>query len=274
MLLIIVGLFTVPLLYLLWISFWQYDPNSFAPTPLTIANYQRFLTDSFYLAALTRTLQLGVVTTLVALAVAYPLALIMVTSSGPVRSLFLTLTLMPLMISVVVRVFGWIVILGNNGLLNNLLLDLGLIDRPLRIVHTMTAVVIGLVQVELPFMVMPIFSALLGVDRAVLEAASTLGANPWRVFRHVILPLSLPGVMAGSALVFSLTVSAFVQPQLLGGSRFFVMTTLMYQSITAVLNWPFGAAIGFLLLFVSLLTLGLFGLLLRRVGRTGIGNAG
>jgi len=272
-LLILVALFALPLLFLAWVSLWRHSPNSFGPTPLTLENYRRFLFDGFFLRSILRTLQLGIVTTLVTLALGYPLALIMARSTARVRGFLLVLVLTPLMVSVVVRVFGWMVILGDTGLINKALLALGLIDQPLRIMNTMAAVVIGLAQVEFAFMVLPIFSALLGVGRSLEEAAATLGASPWRVFRHVVLPLSLPGVAAGSALVFSLSVSAFVQPQLLGGSSFFVMTTLMYQQITATLNWPFGAAIGFIILGTALLTLILLGVAMRKISPRRAGHA-
>lgn len=245
-------LFTVPMLLLFWVSLWRYDANGFGPTAPTFENYARFLTDPFYLAALGRTVLLGLVTMTVTVIVAYPVAVIMARSGPRVRAVLILLVLLPLLMSVVVRVFGWMVILGDTGVLNKLLAGLGLIDQPLRLMESMTSVVIGLVQVEMAFAVMPIYSALLGIDRHLDEAASTLGARPAQRFLRIVLPLSLPGVAGAAAVVFSLSVAAFVQPQLLGGSGFFVMTTLIYQQVTATLNWPFAAALGLILLAVAL----------------------
>lgn len=249
---IFVSLFLAPLLLLLWVSLWRYDPAIFAPSSPTLENYVRFLTDPFYLMALGRTALLGLITTIVTIIVAYPVAYIMARSGPRARAALIFLILLPLLISVVVRVFGWMVILGDTGVLNTFLAWIGLIDEPLHIMESMVAVVIGLVQVEMAFAVMPIYSVLISIDRHIEEAAATLGARQWRVFREVVLPLSMPGVVGAAALVFSLSVAAFVQPQLLGGSGFFVMTTLIYQQVTATLNWPFAAAIGLILLVFAL----------------------
>lgn len=247
-LLLVLALFVTPLLYLGWVSFWEYNPRSFRPTDLTGENYARFWLDGFYLQSMVRSFKLAALTTCVSLVIGYPYALIMSKASSRIRGFLLLLLLLPLMTSAVVRVFGWMVLLGNNGLVNRLLLAVGVTGEPLQLMHSMTAVVIGLVNVELAFMVLPIYTAVLGLDRALPEAAGTLGANPLKSFLRVTFPLSLPGAMAGCAIVFALTVSSFLQPQLLGGSRFFVMTTVMYQQVTTTLNWPFAAAIGLSLL--------------------------
>ena len=248
-------LFVLPIMLLAWVSLWRYDPSSFGPTDLTLENYKRFLGDEFYISALLRTLVLGLITMTVTVLIAYPVALIMARSGPRARAALIFLILLPLLMSVVVRVFGWMVILGDTGLVNSFLQWTGLIAKPLRIMESMTAVVIGLAQVEMAFAVLPIYSSLIGIDRHLEEAASTLGAPPKKVFLNIVLPLSMPGVTAAAALVFSLSVAAFVQPQLLGGSSFFVMTTLIYQQVVATLNWPFAATIGLLLLVVSVVML-------------------
>jgi len=254
----LLAVFVVPLALLGWVSLWQHSPDGFGPTAPTAENYLRFFGDAFFLEVLARTVLLSLATTAVALLIAYPLALYMIRASARVRAIIILLLLMPLLTSAVVRIFGWVVILGNNGLVNRALMGLGLIDQPVQILQTWVAVVIGLVNVELVFAVLPIFTALLGLDSSLREAAATLGATGWKTFRHVILPLSLPGVIAGSALVFVLAMASFIQPQLLGGARFMVMTMLMYQHATATLNWPFAAAISVILTVIALLSL--FGL--------------
>lgn len=258
-------LFATPMLLLFWVSLWRHDPNSFGPTAVTIENYTRFLLDPFYLKALWRTLFLGIVTTLITIVIAYPLAMLMTRVSAGVRSALILLILFPLMISVVVRVFGWMVILGDNGIVNSALEWLGLIDSPLHMMESMTAVIVGLVQVWMAFAVLPIYSALMSIGSQLEEASATLGASPWRTFRHVVLPLSMPGVAAGMSLVFSLTVASFVQPQLLGGTGYFVMTTLIYQQVSVTLNWPFAAAIGLILLVVAVVALVAMNILVKKL---------
>ena len=168
------------------------------------------------------------------------------------RRAYLTLVILaPLLISVVVRSFGWLVILGPNGLVNSALRGLGLIDEPLRLLYTETAITLGLVHVFLSFMVLSVATALGRIDPAVLRAAASLGAGPVRTFLRVVLPLSLPGVAAGSVIVFTLSASAFITPALLGGPRVKVMSYLAYQQTMLLSDWPYGAAIALVLLAMT-----------------------
>ena len=168
------------------------------------------------------------------------------------RRAYLTLVILaPLLISVVVRSFGWLVILGPNGLVNSALRGLGLIDEPLRLLYTETAIALGLVHVFLSFMVLSVAAALGRIDPAVLRAAASLGAGPIRTFLRVVLPLSLPGVAAGSVIVFTLSASAFITPALLGGPRVKVMSYLAYQQTMLLSDWPYGAAIALVLLAMT-----------------------
>lgn len=247
--------FAIPVGLLVWVSLWRYDPASFGSTAPTLENYARLLGDSFYLGILGRTLLLGVVTTAATLLVAYPMALVLTRVPPRLRSALFLLLLVPLLMSVVVRVFGWMVILGNPGIVNTVLMSLGILEQPVRILGSMTAVVVGLVQVEMAFAVMPIYAALVTVNADIRQASRTMGAGPLTTFVHVTLPLSLPGVHAAATLIFSLSVAAFVQPQLLGGSSFMVMTTLIYEQVSVTLNWPFAAAAGVILLTGALASL-------------------
>jgi len=258
-----VVVFAIPVGLLVWVSLWRYDPASFGSTTPTLDNYIRLLGDPFYLRILGRTLLLGLATTAATLLVAYPMAMVLVRVSPKLRSALFLLLLVPLLMSVVVRVFGWMVIMGNPGIVNTVLMFLGILESPVRILGSMTAVVVGLVQVEMAFAVMPIYAALVTVNADIRQASRTLGAGPLTTFAQVTLPLSLPGVHAAATLIFSLSVAAFVQPQLLGGSSFMVMTTLIYEQVTATLNWPFAAAIGVVLLASALGSL----LLMNRIFR-------
>jgi putative spermidine/putrescine transport system permease protein len=176
-------------------------------------------------------------------------------------------------VSIVVTSFGWIVILGKNGLINRVLGALGLIDQPLRLMFNDVGILVGLVHVVLPFMVLSVLAALERIEPMLTEAAATLGASPTRVFRHVILPLAMPGIGAGTTIVFSLCISAYVTPAVLGGNGPNFVTTLIYNQFIALHNWPFGAAIATILLGVALLTVLLYLRWISRVSQAGAPSA-
>jgi putative spermidine/putrescine transport system permease protein len=183
--------------------------------------------------------------------VAYAIARAPAAWRGPLRLLLLA----PLLVSVVVRTYGWVILLAGNGPLNAALLASGLIQEPLKLLFNETGVTIGLLHVFLPTLVLATVGVIEGIDRATEEAAASLGSPPWRTFLEVTLPLSLPGVVAGSMLVFSLTIAAYVTPALLGGPSLLLLPTLIYQQVIVVLDWSFGAATATILLLASLLVL-------------------
>ena len=218
----------------------------------TIQNYVQFLSDPFYRDVLWRTLALGAWTTAGCLILGFPLALLLSRLRGMRRSVLYFVLLLPLLTSAVVRTFGWMILLGNNGFINKSLIALGVVDDPIRMMYSMTGIVIALVEVLLPFMVLALDAALLNIDPHLYEAAQNLGARRARVFARITLPLVLPGIVSGSVLVFTLAVSAFVTPSLIGGPRIKLMSTLIYQQSMGLLNWPFGGAIAFVMLFTIL----------------------
>lgn len=250
-LIVFAGLFLAPLGNLFVISLFRFDRTAGIVAEPSLANYGKFLGDPFYLWILWRTLKVGLLVTLTTLVLGYPVALHL-TRSGPRRRAWLTLLILaPLLISVVVRSFGWLVILGPNGLVNALLVATGLVADPLRLLYTESAIVLGLTHVFLSFMVLSIAAALGRIDPSLLRAAQSLGATPAQTFRRVVFPLSLPGVVAGSLIVFTLSTSAFITPALLGGPRVKVMSYLAYQQTLMLSDWPSGAAIAFILLGLS-----------------------
>ena len=218
----------------------------------TLANYTHFLGDPFYRDVLWRTLALGAWTTAGCLLLGFPLAFLLSQLRGIRRSILYFVLLLPLLTSAVVRTFGWMILLGNNGFINRTLIDVGIIDDPIRMMYSMTGIVIALVEVLLPFMVLALDAALLNIDPHLYEAARNLGARKTRIFTRITLPLVLPGIVSGSVLVFTLAVSAFVTPSLIGGPRIKLMATLIYQQSMGLLNWPFGGAIAFVMLFTIL----------------------
>ncbi len=262
-----VVLFVIPFGNLILSSFYDYSRLTGVVKTLTMKNYVRFWTDAFYLDILVRTFRVSLVATAVTLMVGYPVAVYMTKASARVRALVTLFILSPLLISVVVRSFGWLIILGPDGLLSSLLRPFGLKDAT--VMYTETAVVIGLVNVFLPYMVLSIVASLQAIDPAVPRAARSLGATRTQVFRRVTLPLSMPGVIAGCLIVFCLGSSAFVTPALLGGAEIKVLATLIYQQMMILQNWPFAAAISLALLVIVLAIVSLQVKLLER-GRAGV----
>jgi putative spermidine/putrescine transport system permease protein len=207
---------------------------------------------------------LGVSTVIVTLIVGYPIAYYLARSQSRWRHYVFVIIFVPLLFSIVIRTFGWIVLLGSNGLLNGLLIQLGITDRPVVWLYNFPMTVIGLVHVFLPFMVLSILSSLSHVDQRVEDAAVILGANPWRVFWNVTLPLSAQGIFGGCAIVFSLTVGAYVTPRLLGGGRVQVLATEIYAQMLELGDWGMAALLGFALTVVTLLGIGLYQLFAGR----------
>ncbi|MBE9605495.1 ABC transporter permease [Acetobacteraceae bacterium H6797] len=255
-LLLLFGLF-LPLANLLALSLNAPEPGVISPsTDFTFRNYLRFFSTGFYAATLWKTLWMSALTTAITAVLGMILALSIWRAPARWRSLLVLIVLAPLLVSIVARTYGWMIVLGDKGALNTLLLGLGLIDQPLSMMYTPGAVLVGLVHVFLPFMVLALLGALDRIEAALPEAALTLGAGRFATFRHVILPLAVPGLSGGCAIVFSLAMSSYVTPALMGGSRAGVLTTFIYQQFSVTLNWQFGAALVGILLAVTLLVLG------------------
>ncbi|HVT30556.1 MAG TPA: ABC transporter permease, partial [Lacipirellulaceae bacterium] len=202
--------------------------------------------------ALLRTLLLSFTVTVLCAALGFPLSYFLWRADPRWKGTLTLLVVAPVLISIVVRAYGWVVLLGDNGLLNQALVNLGIIGAPLQIMYTMAAVFIGLLHVQFPFMVLAILTALERIDPFLIDAAETLGASRFKAVTLIILPLSLPGLITGSILVFTLCMTAFVTPIFLGGSGAQVMTTLIYGQFTTAFNWPVGSALAVILAVVSL----------------------
>jgi putative spermidine/putrescine transport system permease protein len=250
---IIAILLILPVGYILLLSF---NPPFTGAIDLTseisLQNYARLFFDSFYLTVLLRSILIAGVTTLMAAAAGYVLALSLWRAPPALKSYLVVLVLAPLLISIVARTYGWMIVLGDRGILNDLLLALGLVRSPIHIIFTRSAIVIGLLHVFLPFMALSILSSLERIDPAVSEAAKMLGAGPFALNWHVLIPLAAPGFAAGVTIVFSLSISAYVTPILMGGGGADVVTTLIFQQFMVVYNWHFGAALTMFLLATSL----------------------
>lgn len=232
-----------------------------------LTHYKAFLGDAFYLKVLWRSLVISAEVTLVCLVLGFPLAYWLSRLRGSARAILYLAVLIPLLTSAVVRTFGWMILLSNNGVLNKTLIGIGIIDSPIRLMYNELGIVVALAAVLLPFMVLALDAALLNIDRQLYDAARNLGAGAVRVFWQITLPLSVPGIVSGSVLVFSLAISAYVTPALIGGPRVPVMSTTIYQQGIALLNWPFGAAIAFILLATLVMLLVALSLATARLTR-------
>lgn len=229
----------------------------------TLDSYRTIATDAYYYRALIRTLWLGAITSVACLILGLPLALYIDRAGPRARGILYGLVLSPLLIGIVVRSYGWTILLGNAGVINATLMRLDLIDRPLPLMYNAFGIVVALTHVFLPFMVLPILSALQGIDPAVRAAAQSLGARPFTVFRRVVLPLAMPGIRSGTILVFVLAVSAYVTPALMGGMRIQTMTVMVVDTLIDQYRWPFGSALAFALSATAGVIVLVFGRLTR-----------
>lgn len=218
----------------------------------TIDNFARLFTSDYHLQAALRSLRLGVVQTVVTLVIAIPLSYIMARAGSKVRSFLLIIVILPLMTSVVVRTFGWVVLMGPSGLLMKIPGADLLVGGTQGFLGTEVGVVIAMVQVLLPFAVLSILGVISGIKPQLEEAGRTLGAGFWRTLWHVVLPLSVPGIVAGASLVFVLSVSSFITPRFIGGAQIPVFAQTIYVDATTNLDWPFAAAQA-VLLFVGVM---------------------
>jgi putative spermidine/putrescine transport system permease protein len=230
---------------------------------LTLAHYVKFFTDAFNYSILWSTIVLGVKATLLCLLFGYPIAWIASRAKARWQAVLLFVVILPIMTSVVVRTFSWIVILGRQGVLNQIALGLGLTSEPLRLLFTELGVVIVLAQVQMPLMVLPILTVMSKTDPNLADASRALGAGEWRTLWKVTLPLSLPGVIAGCILTYSASVTAFVTQTLIGGARLVYMPLHIYQQAIGANNWPFAAAISVIFMFAVLIVVSLLNLLAR-----------
>lgn len=244
--------FLAPTLIMAALSLRQYSGMQGIGDDWTLTNYISVLGDWFYLEIILRTLALGLVVTACCLVLGFPLALFIFRSAPVVQTLAILLVIFPLLCNIVVRSFGWMVLLSPRGLINESLLSLGIIAEPLSLMYNLTGVIIGLVQIYLPFMVLLLVPALQNIPADVEAAALTMRASRARVFLTVTLPLASPGIITGSILVFVLSISALVTPRMLGGPTYRVMATQIYDEFMTNLDWPSGAALAFILSFIAL----------------------
>ena len=241
----------LPLAILFRYSFNTIDRRRIMLETFSLDNYIKFFADPYYTGVLATTLRVAALCTLTCLVMALPLAYVLARTQSRYKNVLIMLVVLPLFVGNAVRAAGWMVAFGSKGFLNVSLLQVGIISAPLQIMYTETAVIVGIIAVNLPYMVLTLQSVIEGINRNVEEAAFSLGAGPVMMFRRVLLPLALPGVLAGTILTFILGMNAYATPVLLGGPKFKMMGPLVYGQFQ-LNNWPFGASVAFVLMTATL----------------------
>lgn len=257
--------FAAPLVVLVIISFYT-DPQL---SGFGLTQYRTIVTDGFSLPVLGDTLWLGAQVTVLCLVLGYALAWSYVRSPATLQKVLMLVIVMPLLTSVVVRTFAWVVILGRQGIVNSALLDLGWIDGPIKLLYTRGGLIVALANVQLPLMALPLITALQKLDPNLEDASAALGASAFRTFVRITLPLTLPGIVAGCLLTFAATITAFISQSLIGGGQMLFMPMYIYQQASSLQNWPFAAAISLVFLVAVLACVALF----NQVGRLSRGHA-
>ncbi len=255
--LLFLGVVAVPLAMTLLLSLHEWSSSGGIIATIQLGNYREIFSDSYFVGIFARTLRISLATTLACILLGVPEAYILRRMREPWRSVMMVVIIGPLLVSVVSRTLGWALILSGNGLLSKLLLALGLTGTPVSLMFTEAGVVIALTHVLVPFVVLSVSASLGHMDPSIERAAQSLGAGQFTIFRRVVLPQAMPGILSGTIVVFTLSASAFATPAIIGGRRLKVAATLAYDEFLNTLNWPLGAAIAVLLLIgIVLLVVG------------------
>ncbi|GHD55283.1 ABC transporter permease [Thalassobaculum fulvum] len=234
----------------------RYSLNKFVPRLLmveafTFENYVKFFTDAYYIGVFLTTVQVALACTVICLVLGFPLAYVLARTRTRFKNVLVMLVVLPLFVGNAVRAAGWMTLFGSKGIISVGLMGIGITSEPTEIMFTTSAVIIGIIAVNLPFMVLTLQSVIESIDRSVEEAAFSMGAGPWHMFWRVLWPLALPGIAAGVILTFILGMNAYATPVLLGGPEFKMMAPLVFGQMQLG-NWPFGAAVSFILMITTL----------------------
>jgi putative spermidine/putrescine transport system permease protein len=264
-------LLVVPLIMMLRLSLYRYDPVQMYIQAITFENYVRFFKDEFYQQVLWTTLWISAATTALCLVGGLAVAYYMARTRSAVMQRYLILAIvLPLFMGNVARTAGWIIILDNKGLLNFLLQKFEFTSGAVRLLYTSGAVITGLTSVLLPFMIVTLNSVMHNIDISLEEASLNLGASGLTTFRRIVLPLLMPGIFAGCVLCFILSMNAYATPILIGGPKFYMMAPTIYTQMSATMNWPFGAALAFMLISLTMVLTVVSAVIFNRSARAGV----
>ncbi|OOM81868.1 spermidine/putrescine transport system permease protein PotB [Clostridium puniceum] len=250
-------LVAIPFIYIFVISFMKKGTYGGVIIGFTLNNFQQVF-DPLYLKVFGESLLISTLTTIICILIAYPFTYFIAEKTTIKKTVFMAMVIVPFLVSSLIRLFGWINLLRKDGIINSILLKWGLIHEPLQLVYNNTGVMIGLVYMLLPFMVLPLYSSIEKLDKSLLEACSDLGAKPATAFFKVTLPLTMPGVFAGSILVFIPSLGYFFVSDILGGNKTQVIGNIIKNQFITARNWPLGAAISIFLIIITLVLVGLY----------------
>jgi spermidine/putrescine transport system permease protein len=250
-------LVAIPFLYVFIMAFMYKDPSGGVKLGFTLENFKQVF-DPLYLKIFGESIFISLFTTIVCILIAYPFTYFIAQKTTIKKTVFMAMVIVPFLVSSLIRLFGWINILRKDGILNSVLIKLGLIQQPLELVYNTTGVMIGLVYMLLPFMILPLYSSIEKLDKSLLEACSDLGAKPAKAFLKVTLPLTMPGIFAGSILVFIPALGYFFVTDILGGSKTQVIGNIIRNQFITARNWPLGSAISIFLIVITLILVWLY----------------
>lgn len=232
--------------------------------------YKEFFTDSYMMSIFLRTIKISVISSVICMIIGVPVSYYISRVSKKIRGLFIALTVFPILTNSVVRSFAWMSILGKNGIINNLLMKLNIINEPLSLLYTEGAIIVGTVYIFLPLMIISLVGVMENIDNDLLEAAESLGANRLKSFFKVVFPLSLPGLIVGTVLVFTGSLTAYTTPQLLGGNKNTVLATLIYQKTMTLGDWQGAAVVATIMIIVTLIVIKGINFLASRLDKRGV----
>lgn len=257
--------YVLPLLWILRMSVNKGGPDGLVISTFSLDSFLKPLTDSYYLEVTANTFRMGLMVAVLCVVVSYPIALFLARTTSRWKGLLTALAIAPLLTSSVARSYGWIVILGSDGLVNSSLTGLGVISTPIKLTNNMTGVVIGLVEIFMPYAILVMISGFGRLNRQLEQAAASLGASAFKVFTRITLRLSMPGLLTAFLLVFVLSISTFVTPRLLGGGSVRVLATEIYDQANVLINWPMAAALSVVVFVLFGIVISVYQRLIRKV---------
>ena len=247
----------LPLLYIFVISFFKSDSYGGMINEFTIENYFK-LFDIVYLKIFVQSFVIAIIVTFICILIAYPFVIAVSHKDKLTQKVLMTLVMVPFLTNSLIRMYGWIVLLRKSGVINTVLLDIGVINNPLKLMYNNLGIIIGMVYTLLPFMILPLYSSVVAIDKSILEAANDLGANKAKTFSQIILPSTAPALFNGSLMVFTPALGYFFIVDVLGGGKIMILGNLIKNQFLTARNWPFGASISVFLLLITFLIIGVY----------------
>ena len=252
-----VFLIALPILYIIIISFFKSDSYGGMIQTVTLQNYIE-LFDVVYLKIFLKSAVIAIVTTIICVLISYPFVLAVSHKIKKTQQILMTLVMVPFLTNSLIRMYGWIVLLRKSGVINSLLLGIGIVEEPLSLMYNTFGIIVGMVYTLLPFMILPLYSSVSTIDKSLLEASSDLGASKWRCFKNVIFPQTVPGLFNGALMVFTPALGYFFIVDILGGGKLMILGNLIKNQFLTARNWPFGAAISVFLIVITYILISLY----------------